>query len=218
MPNSEVIDILLIALAAVFLFRLYTVLGRRTGHERQRPQPAPSARDGVVAPPDRVALKPESAPSTANDPVARGLLDVKLADKTFESEHFLAGAKSAYEMILTAFAAGDRAALRPLLSDEVYGAFDSVIRSREERNEKVAFTFVGYKDAKIVQASLKGRMAEVTTAFGAQFISATSDKNGNVVEGDTKTVREVTDVWTFAREVRARDPNWTLVATSGDLP
>jgi predicted lipid-binding transport protein (Tim44 family) len=119
---------------------------------------------------------------------------------------------------LTAFAAGDRAGLRPLLSDEVYGAFDSVIRSREERGEKVAFTFVGYKDAKIVGASLKGRMAEVTAAFGAQFISATTDKNGNIVEGDGKTVRDVTDVWTFARDVRARDPNWTLVATSGDLP
>jgi predicted lipid-binding transport protein (Tim44 family) len=93
-----------------------------------------------------------------------------------------------------------------------------VIKSREERGETVAFTFVGYKDAKIVQASLKGRMADVTVAFGSQFISATSDKTGHVVEGDTKTVRDVTDVWTFARDVRARDPNWTLVATSGDLP
>jgi predicted lipid-binding transport protein (Tim44 family) len=143
---------------------------------------------------------------------------VKLADKTFESEHFLSGAKSAYEMILTAYAAGDRVRLRPLLSDEVYGAFDSVIRSREERGETVAFTFVGYKDAKIVQASLKGRTADVTVAFGSQFISAIADKTGHVVEGDAKTVRDVTDVWTFARDVRARDPNWTLVATSGDLP
>ena len=218
MPDSQVLDIILIALAAVILFRLYTVLGRRTGNERQRPQSAPNARDNVVAVPDRTMLKPESAPSTVNDPVARGLLDVKLADKTFESEHFLSGAKSAYEMILTAYAAGDRVRLRPLLSDEVYGAFDSVIRSREERGETVAFTFVGYKDAKIVQASLKGRTADVTVAFGSQFISATADKTGNVVEGDAKTVRDVTDVWTFARDVRARDPNWTLVATSGDLP
>lgn len=216
MPESQVLDIILIAIAGVVLFRLYTVLGRRTGHERQ--QSAPNANDNVVALPERNALKPDAAPSNTNDPVARGLLDVKLADKTFESEHFLSGAKSAYEMILTAFAAGDRAALRPLLNDEVYGAFDSVIKSREERKETVTFTFVGYKDAKIVQASLKGRTADVTVAFGAQFISATTDKDGNTVEGDHKTVRDVTDVWTFARDVRARDPNWTLVATSGDLP
>ncbi len=218
MPDSQVLDIILIAIAGVILFRLYSVLGRRTGHERQRPQPAPSARENVVALPDRTALKPESASTTANDPVARGLLDVKLADKTFETDHFLAGAKSAYELILTAFASGDRGTLRPLLSDEVYGAFDSVIKSREERGEKVAFTFVGYKDVKIVQASLKGRTAELTVAFVAQFISATTDNSGHVAEGDTRTVRDVTDVWTFAHDVRARDPNWTLVATSGDLP
>ncbi len=218
MPDSQVLDIILIALAGVVLFRLYTVLGRRTGHERQHPQAAPNSSEPVVALPDRAAIKPEQPQSIASEPVARGLLDVKLADKTFENDHFLAGAKSAYEMILNAFAAGDRPALKPLLSDEVFSAFDSVIRSREERHEKVNFTFVGYKDVKIVHASLKGRTAEITVAFGAQFISATLDASGNTVEGDNKTVRDVTDVWTFARDVRARDPNWTLVATSGDLP
>jgi predicted lipid-binding transport protein (Tim44 family) len=78
-----------------------------------------------------------------------------------------------------------------------------------------SFTFVGFKDVKIVHAMLKGRTAEVTVAFGAQFISATSDAQGTVIEGDTRAVRDVTDVWTFARDVRARDPNWSLVATSG---
>ena len=225
MANSQLLDIVLIAMvAAIILFRLYTVLGRRTGHERPPQEnyrlsgnpPAAPADDNVVALPgtkraDLIDDKPA-------DPVARGLLDIKLADKTFETEHFLSGARSAYEMIVTAFANGDRATLRPLLSEEVYKAFNDAIAARETRNEKIAFTFVGFKDAKIVQAALKARIAEITVAFGAQFISATSDAGGQVVEGDAKSVRDVTDVWTFSRDARARDPNWTLVTTSGDLP
>jgi predicted lipid-binding transport protein (Tim44 family) len=225
MANSQLLDIVLIAtVAAIILFRLYTVLGRRTGHERPPQEnyrlsgnpPAAPADDNVVALPgtkraDLIDDKPA-------DPVARGLLDIKLADKTFETEHFLSGARSAYEMIVTAFANGDRATLRPLLSEEVYKAFNDAIAARETRNEKIAFTFVGFKDAKIVQAALKARIAEITVAFGAQFISATSDAGGQVVEGDAKSVRDVTDVWTFSRDARARDPNWMLVTTSGDLP
>ena len=129
----------------------------------------------------------------------------------------MTGARAAYEMILTAFANNDRAALRPLLNDEVYSAFDGAMRGREERGEKHEFTFVGFKDVKIVAAALKASMAEVTVSFAAQFISATSDAQGALIEGDSKTVRDITDVWTFSRDVRARDPNWTLVATSGEL-
>jgi len=213
--------------AGIILFRLYTVLGRRTGHERpprenyqfsRNPDAAPPADDTAVTVPDRSAARNEVVSDKPSDPVARGLLDIKLADRNFETEHFVSGARSAYEMIITAFAKGDRAALRPLLNDEVYRAFDHAIAAREAQQETIEFTFVGFKDVKVVEAVLKGRAAEITLAFGAQFISATSDANGAVVEGDAKSVRDVTDVWTFSRDTRARDPNWTLIATSGDLP
>jgi len=228
MANSQLLDIFLIAMVAgIILFRLYTVLGRRTGHERpprenyqfsRNPDAAPPADDTAVTVPDRSAARNEVVSDKPSDPVARGLLDIKLADRNFETEHFVSGARSAYEMIITAFAKGDRAALRPLLNDEVYRAFDHAIAAREAQQETIEFTFVGFKDVKVVEAVLKGRTAEVTLAFGAQFISATSDANGTVVEGDAKSVRDVTDVWTFSRDTRARDPNWTLIATSGDLP
>jgi predicted lipid-binding transport protein (Tim44 family) len=225
MQDSQLLDIVLIVVAGVVLFRLYTVLGRRTGNERTRdnfrlrgPQPAPTAADKVVNLPDRDAFNPDKPRESAGDPVARGILDLKLADKAFETDKFEAGAKSAYELVLTAFANGDRTTLRPLLSEDVFAAFDGAIRAREQRGEKVAFTFVGFKDVKIVHAGLKGRSGEITVAFGAQFISATQGSDAKVIEGDTKTVRDVTDVWTFARDVRSRDPNWTLVATSGELP
>ena len=225
MPDPQFLGIFLIALVAgIILFRLYSVLGRRTGHE---PPPQERYRMGGTAPADApptvTALPASTRPeqpvaARPTDPVARGLLDIKLADRTFEPDHFVQGARSAYETIVTAFARGDRTALKPLLSDEVYAAFDQVITARTGRGEAVDFTFVGFKDAKVVHALLKGRTAEVTVAFGAQFISATKDKAGAVIEGDDKTVRDVTDVWTYARDTRARDPNWTLIATSGDLP
>ncbi|MGZ5924413.1 MAG: Tim44/TimA family putative adaptor protein [Rhizomicrobium sp.] len=224
MPNSQFFDILLFAVVAgVILFRLYTVLGRRTGHERP-PQESYRLSGADAAPPKDnvvplpVAARAGQAADKSADPVSRGLLDMKLADRSFETEHFIAGARSAYELIVTAFARGDRAQLRPLLSDEVFAAFSAVITGREQRKETVAFTFVGFKDVKIVHAAVKGRAAEITLAFGSQFISATSDANAAIIEGDSKSVRDVTDVWTFSRDTRARDPNWLLVATSGDLP
>jgi predicted lipid-binding transport protein (Tim44 family) len=224
MPNGQFVEIIVLAMiAAIILYRLYTVLGRRTGEERPPQErygltgapgaPAPTA-DNVVALPERARVT-AGAGDVPADPVARGLLDIKLADRKFETEHFLSGARVAYETIVTAFAAGNRAALKPLLSGEVYGAFDSVIHGHEERQEKVNFTFVGFADVKIVHAELKDRMAEITVSFAAKYISATNKEDGTVVEGDSKNVREVTDIWTFARDTGARDPNWTLIATSG---
>ncbi len=218
--DPQLIEILVLALiAGVILFRLYSVLGRRTGHEAPPPDPrvpanAPRDAANVIALPNRS----EQIADRPADPVARGLFDIKLADREFDTDHFLAGTRGAYEIIVTAFARGDRTALKPLLSSEVYAAFDQVISGREQQKQTVEFTFVGFKDVKIVHAALKNRAAEITVAISAQFISATHGADGQVVEGDTKSVRDVTDVWTFTRDVHARDPNWLLVATSGGMP
>jgi predicted lipid-binding transport protein (Tim44 family) len=219
MANSQLLEILLLAMVAgVILFRLYTVLGRRTGHE---PPPEPYR---VGPPAEQAADKPAialPAPRSADmpaDPLARGLMEIKLTDRSFDQDHFLSGARHAYELILTAFSNNDRVALKPLLNDEVYAAFDAAMRGREARGEKVNFTFVGFKDVKIVQATLKNRLADITVAFTSQFITSTVDASGAVVEGDPKSVQEVTDIWAFERNVRASDPNWTLVHTSGEEP
>lgn len=219
MANTQLLEILLLALVAgVILFRLYTVLGRRTGHE-----PPPEAYR-VGPPADQAADKPAvalPAPRGADlpaDPLARGLMEIKLADRNFDQGHFLSGARHAYELVLTAFSNNDRATLKPLLSDEVYAAFDAAIRDRETRGETVHFTFIGFKDVKIVGAALKAKMADITVAFTAQFISSTTNAQGDVVAGDPKSVHEVTDIWAFERNVRAGDPNWTLVHTSGEEP
>lgn len=220
MANTQLLVIVAVAMVAgVILFRLYMVLGRRTGNERERlsqfDRPANKVADNVAALPDRNRVRTDTGATRPLDELEQTLMDIKLADRAFETEHFIAGAKKAHELIVTAYAKGDRETLRPLLNDEVFGAFQQAMKDRESRSETVKFTLVGYKDAKISHASLKGRMAEVTVNFAVQFISSTSNASGAVIEGDPAAVRDVTDVWTFSRDVRGSDPNWTLVATSG---
>ena len=120
-------------------------------------------------------------------------------------------------MIVTAFADGDRKTLKGLLSREVYDGFAEAISDRESRGEQVRSTFVGIEDAAIKSAGVVNSDAQVTVSFTSQIISATLDKDGKVVEGDTEQVAEVRDIWTFARDVRSRDPNWKLVATESDF-
>jgi len=217
MADSQLLTIVLIAaVAGFFLFRLYGVLGRRTGNERPPRKDyrfAPrEAENTVGAAPARTLTTPERP----SDPVASGLFDIGMADRGFDKEQFLKGAKTAYEMILSAFAAGDRATLKPLLADDVFAVFDGAISQRDAAGSKASLTLVGFSDVKIIAASLKASVAEITLAFSARLISATTDKDGKVVEGDAAAVQDVTDVWTFSREVRARDPNWALVATSSE--
>jgi len=220
MANTQLLVIVAVAMVAgVILFRLYTILGRRTGNERERlsrfDRTANEPADSVVALPDRNRLRGDTAAARPLDDVEQALTDIKLADRTFETDHFVSGAKKAHELIVTAYAKGDRETLRPLLNDEVYETFDHALRDRQSRGETVKFTLVGYKDVKISHASLKGRMAEITINLAVQFISSTSNAGGAVIEGDPAAVRDVTDIWTFSRDLRGSDPNWTLVATSG---
>jgi len=190
MPDSQTLGLIIAAtVAAVLAFRLYTVLGRRTGHE---PSP-PEARPVPAAPELRAAPMP-------SNPLDRGLMDIQLADRKFDKAHFLQGARAAYEMIQKAFAAGDRLALRPLLSEEVYAAFDAEIAAR---TAPPANSLAAITDARITAAGLHDDTAEITVAFRSQFAA-----------GDAQ--HDVSDNWTFARRVGAADPNWLLVATSGE--
>jgi predicted lipid-binding transport protein (Tim44 family) len=223
MQSFQFLDIILFGLLAGFIaFRLYSVLGRRTGHERTRdeqlrlpdgaqPNPkAPPAKDNVVTLPER----PGVSSASAAGPLARGLLDIKLADRGFDGERFLSGARAAYEMIVTAFAHGERDTLRPLLSDEVFEAFDKAIKAREAKKERVDFTFLSLKSARITGAEMKGRMADVTVTFESDVMMAGYDPQGTLIEGDAQTPRKVTEIWTFARDTHSTDPNWSLVATA----
>ncbi len=236
--DLAVIEIIVLAVLLGFIvMKLRSVLGRRTGHERPPSEgfgmrrdsetqggssPEASKDTNVIALPRRGDQDPEASPeerigrfAPPGSPLAQGLLDIQLADRSFEPDGFVTGARSAYEIITTAFANGDRKTLQPLLSDEVFEGFESVIASRESRGETVEFTFVSLNSAKMTEASLIDRIAEITVKFVSEVISVTKNADGAVIEGDPSAVRQVTDVWTFARDTRSADPNWELVATAG---
>lgn len=220
--------------AAVIIFiQLRSVLGKRTGKERSSADMAsnrervavPDAHDDpkVVTLPRRPRDAQDAEGTTMIDAYAEpgtdlnaGLKKLRASDQTFVPEEFVKGASSAYEMIVTAFAEGDRKTLKNLLSREVFDGFITAINEREARGETVRSNFVGIEKANIIQAEMKGSEANVTVRIVSQLISATHDKDGKVIEGDTEEVTEVNDVWTFARDTRSRDPNWRLIATEAD--
>ena len=217
--------------AVVIFFQLRNVLGRRTGNERPPYDPysgtGPADKDAGKAPENVISLPRKRAPGepaadayAAIDAFAKpdtdlnkGLRAIKDNDASFEPKGFVDGAKMAYEMIVMAYADGDRKTLKNLLSKEVYDGFVAAIGEREAKSEKIQSSFVGIDKADIVSAEMKGSEAHVTLRIVSELISATRDKTGTVVDGDPETVAEVKDVWTFARDTRSRDPNWKLVAT-----
>jgi predicted lipid-binding transport protein (Tim44 family) len=224
----DVYSIIFLIIAVVIFMRLGSVLGRRTGNEpspyetRVKP-PAGARNDNIVALPPRERGSPPSAEAPDLKPLARhaaagtplydGLAAIMSSDPSFGAEHFLTGAKAAYEMIVTAFAQGDRPTLKNLLAPDVYEGFVSAIAEREKKERKAELTFVGIEEVKITAAELDGKVARVSLRFFAELISCTRDKDGKVVEGDATEVQTIRDAWTFARDVGSRDPNWKLVAT-----
>jgi predicted lipid-binding transport protein (Tim44 family) len=229
----DIYTIIFLALAVFIFLRLRSVLGQRTGRERPPYDPyaareaaRPSTNDNVVTLPPRptdAAVKPaEDAVPPADrwkgiaekdSPAAAGLDAVVTQDPTFDPKHFLTGARAAYEMIVTAYAQGDRRGLKNLLAKEVYDGFETAINDRETKGEKAETRFVSIDKSDIIGADVKAKTAQVTVRFVSQLVSVTRDRDGNVIDGNPDKVTDVTDVWTFARDLGSRDPNWKLVAT-----
>ncbi|WP_026380544.1 Tim44/TimA family putative adaptor protein [Afifella pfennigii] len=231
----DIYSLIFLVIAVVIFMRLGSVLGRRTGNEPSpyengrkpsrmatRPTPenvitlprAEQAPERDMAPetgaPDWSALKRHAKPDT---PLYDGLVAISRADSAFDPDSFLNGAKSAYEMIVQGFAAGDRDTLRSLLSADVYESFSGAIAEREERGERMETTFVGFETVKLSGAALEDKVARIAVRFKSELVSVTYDKEGRVIEGDPTSVQKPDEIWTFARSTASRDPNWELVAT-----
>lgn len=229
----QFLDIILFAMIAAFLvFRLRSALGRRTGHQSRPPDNMTQKRkdsDGegnVIELPDRTGAEraadagedeirddDDGRPAAEQDPVIAGISQIRAADNAFDPEQFVSGARSAFEMVVHAFATGDTGALRALLNDEVFENFQQAIHSRLEAAETLETTVIDIKSAEIMEASMSGRNAVVTLKFVSEQVNVTRDTEGNAIEGDPNQVTDVTDIWTFSRNTRARDPNWKLVET-----
>jgi len=215
MPDTQSLILFAAAMVAgVVCFRLFMILGRRTGHEPTA-RPQNPAADHTRGQPDAQRAAPAAIEAPRTDtPTSSGLLDIQLADHNFDTPHFLAGARDAYVRIVKAFAAGDRAQLAPLLSPQVLEAFEGAIAAR---GASVPAAFGSLDDARIVAASLEGRHAEITVSFRATFTGPADSQAGQDADPQD-VIQDVTDVWTFARDLDSSDPNWSLVATTGELP
>ncbi len=242
MGTDSIITLFFLIVAALIFLNLRSVLGKRTGNEKpydpftrkDADRPIPTATDdGKV-----INLPRRTAPTSATSPDApvsadaryeeidnfaapdtklnKGLRQIFDTDPSFNPKQFVDGARAAYEMVVMAFAEGDRKTLKNLLSNDVYEGFNSAITAREKAGEQVKSTFVGIEKADMISAEIDGTEATVIMKIVSQLISATYNAAGEVVDGNAETVAEVKDQWTFARDTRSRDPNWKLVSTQSE--
>ncbi len=230
-------NLVLLAIALVIFWRLRSVLGSRTGSERPPLDPYAVRRtdksvatepangnvirlpkengDGDIVHPKEVE---PTAPiwegyAAAGSQVSRNIEKLAATDAAFTPGSFMDGAKMAYEMVIDAFAKGDRTTLKNLLSRELYDGFTKAIDQREAEGQKSDSRFVGISKTEFVSVELAGKRASITVKFNSEQISATLAADGTVIEGDPKQIRQTIDVWTFERDVSSRDPNWKLFAT-----
>ena len=237
----NLLTLLSLVVAVVAIIKLRSLLGRRTEEDETRidrkreamsKQVAGAQSDKVVALPQR-GRQPEPAETTvsvaeveerikafagADTQLATRLMDILRLDSKFEPDTFLRGAKQAYEMIVTAFAEGNRRVLRDLLSADVLDSFSRAISEREQQNLVIDQSFVGINKADILEAEVSAKgVASITVRFVSQLISATRDKSGEIIEGDDSRVKDVTDIWTFSRDISTKEArrnlNWKLVGT-----
>ena len=210
--------IVILALVALFIgLRLYSVLGERTGHEQQ-PILKPADPDTVIEP--RVA-QPAMAPPTAGEagdmaylPTAGpGVRAILAADPAFDVAHFLEGAKSAYRMILEAYWKGDLDAMKAHVDPHVLEAFSDAAKQREKEGLTLDNRLVAIEQAVIAEAALDQTVATVTVRFEADIAAVTRNKDGEVVAGSLSDAVQTRDLWTFRRDIAARDPNWLLIET-----
>ena len=205
------IDLVLLGMiAAFFVLRLRGILGRRDGFEPSQGTPRPAGRAAPV-------IEGRAEPASTGRPVpdaasalGQALARMRRVDDGFDAQHFLAGAEGAFRLIVAEFAAGNRDALRPLLSDETFATFEGVITAREEAGEKQTSEIRAVHEATIEDAALEGTIAQITVRFVSDQISQTLDRNGRYVSG-ADAVMELRDVWSFTRDLARSDPAWRLV-------
>lgn len=220
--QSGWIEIVFLAMLAGFIaLRLYSVLGRRTGHEKPvadpfRPARPEMSRPGPAGRTGQDASLPADLPADMDQSVREGLTAIMAADRQFNPQAFLGNARTAYAMVLESFWTGHTADLQDLVSDEVLEQFDGAIAQRKSAGETQDNKLLGITSARIVEANMNGSMAEVTVRFDSEILSVTRDAEGRIIAGDPNDAVETHDLWTFSRHTAAADPAWLLVDVDED--
>ncbi len=212
------IDLLLFGMIAAFLvLRLRGILGRKTGFERPAQPEAPQAPVpglGRTTPAPVIIGRAEPAARPLPDavtPAGAALAQMRTVDRSFDPQHFLNGAEAAFRLIVGAFAAGDRVALRPLLADDTYRSFEAAIAAREAAGETQRSEIKRIESLTVEEAAVSGSQAAITLRIVSDQVAETLDRDGKPVSG-ADAVAEITDVWTFERDLSQPDPAWRLSA------
>lgn len=215
----QFLDIILFAMIAGFLvLRLRSVLGRRGNFGGSRHDPFAvnsneETDEGEVAHVKTANDKDPEVDEFADSPLQSGFMEIKMASPQFDAKEFIEGVSDAFEMVVKAFAEGDRETLQSLLNEEVYENFVHAIRQREEAKETLENTVVKFSSTEPIEAYMEGTDAFITVKMVTEQINVTKDEQGAVVDGNPSAISEVTDIWTFSRSTRSTNPNWQLVAT-----
>lgn len=227
--DFDIVLVVFFVLAVVIFLQLRSALGKRTGNEK--PHFDPMRKSSIREPMrnnDNVVPLPKMQPRRENDfsdidaialvatPLNDGLRSIRAVDGLFDPKSFIDGSRMAYEMVMTAFADGDKDTLKNLLAGDVFAGFNQAIEERNARKESVKFSFVGIDKTEMTAARMNKTIAEITVRIVSEVISATYDKDDNLIEGDAQDVTLLRDLWTFARDTRSSDPNWQIIATDED--
>jgi predicted lipid-binding transport protein (Tim44 family) len=210
-----VVGIVLLAMVAAFLgLRLYSVLGKRTGHEQTFVAPVESAGTGAsVAVEDSRAPVPAASDTVFDPAAAAGVKAIVAAESSFDVARFLDGAKAAYRMILEAYWRGDEDALAPFVSEDVREAFAASIAERKAAGHVLDNRLMTIENATISDAVVENKVATITVRFDADIAAVTRDAEGTVIAGSMSDAVPTHDVWAFSRTLKSDDPNWILVDT-----
>lgn len=242
----DIVSVIFLGIAVVIFLYLRSILGSRTGNERQPSDlynrdnsekgslgTSSKEHDNVVAMPDRSQSettgpqgeyerpKPdisEQIKKYAEDgsDLSEGLSEIANADKDFDPEEFIQGAERAYEMIIMAYSDGDKRTLKKLLAKDVYSGFSEAIDARETEGHEMTTQLVGFDKITMLEAGVEDRNAEITVKFKSSLIRYQTDRDDKIIEGDDKQIDKITDIWTFSHNINGRDPNWKLVSTESE--
>ncbi len=204
----------------IIAYRLYTELGNKNGTEDQRaqewqPHPVEPEEEETQRRPAPVR-EPEQETEALSSDLQSGLDTLKRKDPSFDLASFSEGAKAAFEMVLNAFSQGDRETLKNLLAKEVYQNFEQAIAERQEKGQTLETSLIGFKDVTPTNIEVENSTAYVTLRIVSEQGFVVRDQAGGIVETSGAQIDEVIDIWTLARDLKSKDPNWTLIATDSE--
>ena len=219
MNNIPYIDILILAMIAIFIInRLKNVLGKKTGNEQDIVEKFSRNKTNFKeSPPDQITndktgetKKPRDIFFHQDPTINSNLRKIHKLDNNFESESFLNGSKKAFEFIIKNYSEENLESIKSLLSKNIFNDFDTQINKRIQQSQDLDITIIGIKDAEIVSANLRSSNAIITVKFSSEQVHILKDQKGKVIEGDSNQILTINENWTFSKNMKNKDPNWTL--------